>query len=679
MSSEQNSGKDRQQHSSSMERKQRYHHQQEDPPEMRHSAYEGRWVLDSNGEKMIYVVDAFPPVPKTVIPLPAPPSDCGSAFYSDSSLTVSQYTADPYARNLTFDEMEVSNHSQIMDGDEEDEDDTVNENAEENTRSLLGSIPVDKSTARSFGSDKKSNASTAMGTADLTDDLEDYRYPQGIFRPGHYTGMSKKYNSNQPKKQVRLMEPAQSWTEEKHQQIQEIIQKTERRAACCRKIVYLLFFVSFLTIAIGGGLYAMVYYNIIDLGNLSLGDSTKEKPTVTVTATTTSDLGEPQELSDELFDAPMTRSPTLSPSSSPSKFLPTASPTVSAEGSFIIDTLSGQFRVNLPEDDPLAPPNRAVDWMVNELKSVKKGHFNYQYNNLGKFGQRFAILSTQYSLLGEDDTSRFSFDQQLGIDECLWEGVHCDDYGRVIRLDYSDLELTGRIPSEIRYLFKLEILDLSNNSITGSIPNEVYDLQNLNRLYLYQNKLTGTISTWIGQLHSLRYLHLSQNLLSGRIPEELRSYSYSVLNPLIHLNLYDNQLTGTIPNSLNLGNLLYFDIGRNNIGGSIPDDIGTDYGELKYLHIDHNRLTGSIPDSIPLMANGRMISLLADHNELSGTVPDNWIMFNKLVQYTIQENNFWYLGPENCKMNVFSGGQCVEFKADCNICSCNDNFCDAMC
>lgn len=102
------------------------------------------------------------------------------------------------------------------------------------------------------------------------------------------------------------------------------------------------------------------------------------------------------------------------------------------------------------------------------------------------------------------------------------------------------------------------------------------------------------------------------------------------------MNLYDNKLTGTIPNNLNLGNLLYFDIGRNYIGGSIPADIGTDYGDLKFLHIDHNRLSSSIPDTIPLMANGRMISLLASHNQLSGAVPDNWIMFNKLVAYTLQ-------------------------------------------
>jgi len=130
---------------------------------------------------------------------------------------------------------------------------------------------------------------------------------------------------------------------------------------------------------------------------------------------------------------------------------------------------------------------------------------------------------------------------------------------------------------------------------------------------------------------------------------------------------------------MKLANLLYFDIGRNRIGGSIPEDIGTDFGDLKYFHINRNRLTGSIPDTIPLVADGRMISFLADHNRLGGAIPDNWLMFNKLVQYTLQGNYFDYLGPETCHLNVFSGGQCVEFKADCNVCSCDDNFCDAMC
>ena len=148
---------------------------------------------------------------------------------------------------------------------------------------------------------------------------------------------------------------------------------------------------------------------------------------------------------------------------------------------------------------------------------------------------------------------------------------------------------------------------------------------------------------------------------------------------LTYLNLYDNKLTGTIPRNLRLNELKYFDIGRNFIGGSIPEDIGIDFLKLRYLHIDHNRLTDNIPDTIPSMANGRLISFLANNNRLEGYVPDNYIMYNKLVQYTLQNNYFDYLGPDNCFLNVFQGGELVEFKADCNICSCDDIFCNTMC
>ena len=102
-----------------------------------------------------------------------------------------------------------------------------------------------------------------------------------------------------------------------------------------------------------------------------------------------------------------------------------------------------------------------------------------------------------------------------------------------------------------------------------------------------------------------------------------------------YLNLYDNKLTGTIPTNLKLQDLYYFDIGRNFIGGSIPEDVGTDFVELRYFHVDHNRLTERIPDTIPPMASGRLISFLANHNRLEGVVPDNWTMFHKLVQYTL--------------------------------------------
>jgi hypothetical protein len=146
-----------------------------------------------------------------------------------------------------------------------------------------------------------------------------------------------------------------------------------------------------------------------------------------------------------------------------------------------------------------------------------------------------------------------------------------------------------------------------------------------------------------------------------------------------YLNLYDNGFTGTIPQNLALSQLFYFDIGRNQISGTLPSDIGEDFSRLHFLHFDHNRLNGTIPSSFPSAGNGRLYSLLADHNFLSGHVPDDWIIFNKISQYTLHDNNFDSLGENNCQLSIWAGNEMVEFKADCPICTCQDVFCDRMC
>ena len=113
------------------------------------------------------------------------------------------------------------------------------------------------------------------------------------------------------------------------------------------------------------------------------------------------------------------------------------------------------------------------------------------------------------------------------------------------------------------------------------------------------------------------------------------SQFFGYFYPTEYLNFYDNKLTGTIPKNLKLRDLYYFDIGRNFIGGSIPEDVGTDFIKLRYLHIDHNRLTETIPETIPPMADGRLISFLANHNRLEGLVPDNWTMINKCTYVSL--------------------------------------------
>jgi len=83
---------------------------------------------------------------------------------------------------------------------------------------------------------------------------------------------------------------------------------------------------------------------------------------------------------------------------------------------------------------------------------------------------------------------------------------------------------------------------------------------------LYFNQLTGSIPSEIGNLNSLQYLYLDENQLAGSIPSEIGN-----LNSLEDLLLYGNQLTGSIPSEIgNLNSLTDLDLGGNFLTGSIP-------------------------------------------------------------------------------------------------------------
>ena len=69
-----------------------------------------------------------------------------------------------------------------------------------------------------------------------------------------------------------------------------------------------------------------------------------------------------------------------------------------------------------------------------------------------------------------------------------------------------------------------------------------------------------------------------------------------------------------------------------------------------------------------------------NHNQLTGGVHDEHRLFNKLVMFTLQDNNFTeWLDSGTCRLSVFAGGENVEMKADCDICSCRGNFMCSNC
>ena len=135
---------------------------------------------------------------------------------------------------------------------------------------------------------------------------------------------------------------------------------------------------------------------------------------------------------------------------------------------------------------------------------------------------------------------------------------------------------------------------------------------NLQELVLYDNQLTGSIPDTIGQLINLQVLYLFNNQLTGSIPDTIGQ-----LINLQQLYLYNNQLTGSIPDLSGLKSLGSLTLGDNQLTGSIPNLSGLK--SLVYLDLHNNQLTGSIPNLSGLKS---LVELAIFNNQLTGSIPD---------------------------------------------------------
>ncbi len=140
-------------------------------------------------------------------------------------------------------------------------------------------------------------------------------------------------------------------------------------------------------------------------------------------------------------------------------------------------------------------------------------------------------------------------------------------------------------------------------------------------LELYDNDLSGSIPEELGNLSHLEILDLGfaypdayRNGLRGSIPATLGN-----LTNLEILSLLDNQLSGGIPEELgNLTHLRYLSLGRNHLQGNIPAVLGN-LAYLEHLHLSYNQLSGSIPAELGNLAHLRYLYLY--NNDLSGSIP----------------------------------------------------------
>ncbi|KAL7611578.1 hypothetical protein Lser_V15G08894 [Lactuca serriola] len=159
---------------------------------------------------------------------------------------------------------------------------------------------------------------------------------------------------------------------------------------------------------------------------------------------------------------------------------------------------------------------------------------------------------------------------------------------------------------------KLDTLDVRRCKLKGVLPTSI----GLTTLYLRKNRFTGKIPSTIGKLQKLQLAYLYENQFSGPIPDAIGNLS---LLTRLDLNLSQNNLSGSLPTEIgDLNMLTSLDLSNNNLSGNIPNSIGG-CTSLVFLSLKGNLFQGMVPSSLISMRGVSTLDL--SHNKLSGQIP----------------------------------------------------------
>jgi Leucine-rich repeat (LRR) protein len=176
----------------------------------------------------------------------------------------------------------------------------------------------------------------------------------------------------------------------------------------------------------------------------------------------------------------------------------------------------------------------------------------------------------------------------------------------VVKLDLSNCSLTGRIPSSIGLLEKLERLNLQGNKLSGGIPGSFEKLKKLVTLNLSKNWLEGELPVWILKMkHRGADVQLNGNT-NFTLPAKLDE-----LKDVVELDLSNCSLTGHIPSSI----------------GS--------FESLERLNLQGNKFAGGIPGSFEKLK--KLVRLNLSKNDLEGELP-TWLLKMKHRGADVQLN-----------------------------------------
>jgi hypothetical protein len=215
--------------------------------------------------------------------------------------------------------------------------------------------------------------------------------------------------------------------------------------------------------------------------------------------------------------------------------------------------------------------------------------------------------------------------------------------------------LTGTIPTSLLQWRNLHDITVPWNHLNGT--NILHDVnKDIKEIVVNNNALQGSIhGNEINKLKSLALLRMAENSIKGELPSELFMFPY-----LEKILLSNNELTGSIPSTIQMPNLNQVSLDSNMLTGPIPDDL-YNCTEMGTLHLHDNQFDGTISTLIGNLVLLKVLSL--EKNLLHGAVPTELGLVVGLQQVTMFGNNFTDQVPEDlCNLRTSS---LKVLEADC--------------
>jgi len=188
-----------------------------------------------------------------------------------------------------------------------------------------------------------------------------------------------------------------------------------------------------------------------------------------------------------------------------------------------------------------------------------------------------------------------------------WLGVELGEDGRVVRLNLSQIGMTGEVPAEIGKLAALRELNLCRNNLKNwafEFSARSEGLMALQYLDLSDNEFTS-VPAELGTLTALEHLDISNNKLTS-VPAELGG-----LTALEHLDVSNNELTSVPAELGGLTALECLDLSGNSWLTSVPAELGG-IKTLRELNLKKRYCTRAEVDPLPSVFEPPEVKQLVD-------------------------------------------------------------------